>query len=149
MANFKFRLQSYLNIKEKLEEQKKNEYGQAMSVVEKEKRIKEKIQSDKADSIGGLKTAMTKRIDPLSLQRYNRYIDSLKTKEEQQEKVIIKAEKVADEKRVELVERMRERKMLDILKEKNHVEFLKEEQRTEQKKVDELVSFKYNNKEES
>ncbi|MDR2904059.1 MAG: flagellar export protein FliJ [Clostridiales bacterium] len=147
MAKFVFRLQSYLSIKEKLEEQKKNEYGQAMAAVEKEKQIKQQITEKKTETLGGFKSAVSGSIDPRSLERFHRFVGALKKREEQQEIVIQKAEKTAEERRAELVERMRERKALDILKEKNYAEYLKEEQRAEQKAVDELVSFKYNSKE--
>ena len=149
MAKFVFRLQSYLDIKEKLEEQKRNEYGFAMSVVEKEKQKKREIVKRKTESIYNLKSSMADKIDVMSLRKYNNYIDALKIKEKKQEKVVEDAVHVADEKRSELIERMRERKTLDILKEKSHIEFLKEEQRAEQKMVDEIVSFKYSDKEDS
>ena len=148
MAKFKFRLQSYLNIKEKLEDQKKNEYGQAMAAVTREKQLKEKIDNDKAQSIDHWKEKISQRVDPLSCQRYNAYISLLKQKSTEQQKVVIKAEKQAEIKRNELVESMQERKMLDILKEKDHVTFIKEEQQAEQKMVDEIVSYRYNNREE-
>jgi flagellar FliJ protein len=148
MAKFNFRLQSYLSIKEKLEEQKKNEYGQAMAVVEKEKQVKEQIILKKTETLGGFKSAAVGSIRLNDLKNYNQFIGALKKKEEKQDTVIKKAEQTAEQRRAELVERMRERKALDLLKEKNYAEYLKEEQRAEQKSVDELVSFKYNSKDE-
>lgn len=147
MGTFKFRLQSYLNIKEKLEDQKKNEYGQAMAALEREKQEKAAIEAERSDCLGDFKRSVSSKIDPLTFQRYNMYIDVLKKKEKKQEEIVLSAQETAEKKRVELVERMRERKMLDTLKEKDHVEFIKEEKRMEQKLVDEIVSYRYNNRE--
>ena len=55
------------------------------------------------------------------------------------------AEDFAEDKRVELVEAMKERKMLDVLKENDKAEYNKEQLLKEQKIVDEIVSYQYNN----
>ena len=69
----------------------------------------------------------------------------IKNKIEEQETVVKSAEDFAESKRVELVEAMKERKMLDVLKENDKAEYNKEQLLKEQKIVDEIVSYQYNN----
>lgn len=146
MAGFKFRLQSFLNVKEKVEEQKKLEYGKALNKLEEEKNAKIMLQNEKNSVIDSLKNRMSNVLNPLELQRYNHYIKLLKNKIRNQDIVIEIAEKEAEKKRTELVKVMQERKMLDILKDKDRFEYFKEQQRAEQKIVDEIVSYQFNNK---
>lgn len=146
MAGFKFRLQSFLNVKEKVEEQKKLEYGKALNKLEEEKNVKIMLQNEKTSVIDSLKNRMSNTLNPLELQRYNHYIKLLKNKIRNQDIVIEIAEKEAEKKRTELVKVMQERKMLDILKDKDRFEYFKEQQRAEQKIVDEIVSYQFNNK---
>ncbi len=41
---------------------------------------------------------------------------------------------------------MKERKMLDVIKENDRIEYMKEQMKKEQKVVDEIVSYQYNDK---
>lgn len=146
MAGFKFRLESFLSVKEKIEEQKKLEYGKALNKLEEEKQLKQKLLNEKQNLIFIFKKSIQNRVNPQEFQRYNRYIDFMKKKLRDQDILIDMAEKNAEKKRQELVESMKERKMLDTLKEKDKVEYLKEQQKKEQQIVDEIVSYQYNDK---
>lgn len=146
MAGFKFRLQSYLSVKEKIEDQKKLEYGKALNKLEEEREIKRQLVNKKMVLIETFKNRVSKNFVLNSVQNYNDYIDYLKKKIRDQDILIDIAEKEAENKRQELVEAMKQRKMLDILKENDNIEYLKEQQKAEQKIVDEIVSYQYNGK---
>ena len=57
---------------------------------------------------------------------------------------INKAKEIVEEKRLALLEAMKERKVLETLKEKEKENYFKEELKNEQKIIDEIVSYKYN-----
>ncbi len=144
MAKFKFRLQSFLDLKGKLEEQKKLSYGKAIEQLEAEKQKKVDLENEVDKTITSFKKNIDFKVEPLEFRQYNLYIDLLKKKIKAQILEIEKAEKVVEEKRQELVEAVKERKALDTLKEKDLEVYKEEEKRLEQKMVDEIVSYRYN-----
>jgi len=142
MAKFKFRLQAVLNLKEKVEELRKNEFGKAQAMLEAEKQKKAMLVKDMDDAVHGFKQSITKGIDPLNIKRYNYFIENTKNKILKQEKEIEKARQLAEEKQAQLVEAMRDKKTLDILKENDFEEHIIEEKQSEQKIIDEIVSYR-------
>lgn len=144
MAKFKFRLQSFLGVKEKIEEQKKNEYGKAIKILEEEKAKKQSLINQRLTNLNELKLKINTGINPNELQQYNNFMAYILKKIEEQDIVIEKSQKIVEKKREEVVNAMKERKMLEILKENKYVEYTKEEKKVEQKIIDEIVSFKYN-----
>ena len=146
MAGFIFRLQGYLDIKEKIEEQKKLEYGKCLARLEEERQVKLKLIDEKNSNILSFKKSILGGVKPNELNNYNKYIDFVKKKIEKQNDVIKKAENEAESKRRELVEAMKNRKMLETLKEKDKEEYMKESLKKEQKVTDEIVSYQYSGK---
>lgn len=146
MAGFEFKLQSFLSVKEKIEEQRKLEYGKALKKLDEAQEIKNELLKRKEKAVSEFKESLNMRINPEKLQRYNLYIDHIKNKIIEQEKVIFSLKAAAEKKRSELVEAMKERKMLDTLKEKAKVEYNIELIKKEQKVTDEIVSYQYNDK---
>lgn len=145
MAGFKFRLESFLGIKEKIEEQKKLEYGKALKKLDEERAYLESLETKKKDVIDNMRKSINSGIRANELKRYNNFVDYIKLRIEEQENVVRKAEIYAEQKRIELVDAMKERKMLEVLKENDRVEYNKEQLLKEQKIVDEIVSYQYNN----
>ena len=145
MAGFKFRMEGFLGIKEKIEEQKKLEYGKALKKLDDEKKILKLFYQKKDNLILSMRSSIVDGIKSADLNRYNNYIDYIKMKIEEQENVVRETENFVEVKRTELVESMKERKMLDVLKENDKSEYNKEQLLKEQKIVDEIVSYQYNN----
>ena len=143
MAKFVFRLQSYLGVKEQLEEQKKSEYGQAMKRLEEERQRKRVFEQELEENLYNFKKILATLIVPVEIRRYNSRIELLKVWIVEQEERIKAAERYVDEKRFELVEAMKERKALETVKERNYEEYMKDEQRAEQVVVDGVVSYQY------
>ena len=149
MAKFKFRLQSYLGVKEKIEEQKKLEYGKAVRKVEEEKRTKDAYETETAAQLGEMRAEMAGRVSPEKFIQYKQYITHLERQIIRQEAEIKRAEKHAESKRIELLGAVKQRKMVDVLKEHKYTEYLEEEKIAEQKIVDEIVSFRFGNYDKS
>ena len=142
MAKFNFRLDSYLNVKEKVEAQKKNEYGQALARLETERQKLRELVEQQEEQILNFRKSLETSIRPIEIKRYNNRIEIIKIWIAEQEQRIFAAEDYAEKKRLELVEAMKERKMLDTVREKSYEEYVIEEQRAEQRTIDELVSYK-------
>ncbi|MCL2398204.1 MAG: flagellar export protein FliJ [Defluviitaleaceae bacterium] len=143
MAKFVFRLQSYLGVKEQLEEQKKNEYGEAIRRLEEEKKKKHLLEQELEENVFLFKRTLATSIVPADIRRYNNRIEIVKVWITEQEERIKIATQYVEEKRLELVEAMKERKALETVKERNYEEYLIDEKRAEQSVVDGIVSYKY------
>ena len=143
MPKFQFRLQQYLGVKEQIEDQKELEYAKALQKVEEEKAQLEKLNNQREIQLQELRMALTKPILPTEINRYNNIIERLKSQIKMQEKRLEEAKLLAEEKRQELIQAMKERKALEIVRDNAREEFLLEANLAEQKQVDELVSFKY------
>ena len=143
MAKFNFRLQSYLGVKEQLEEMKKNEYGMALRRLEEEKERLRILQAELAENVSMFKKALVTSIVATEIRRYNNRIELLKNWIIEQQERVVAAEKLAERKRLELVEAMKDRKALETVRERSYEEYLDEEKRAEQVVVDGIVSYQY------
>ena len=143
MAKFYFRLQDFLNLRERIEEQKKQEFGLAVARLEKEKQLRDSLINEKESNIISFRTQIQVRIEPLSFRIHNDYIEWLKERIIEQEKVVQIAQNHVNQKRQELVEAMKDRRMLEKLREKELAVFYKEQSIAEQKVLDEVVSYRF------
>lgn len=142
MAGFKFRLQTFLNLKEQFEKSAKNELGIAIMKLEEEKARLKAIDAEIDINTNDFRHACCGIIQPEKIKELKAYGEYLQQARERQEENVKRQEKNVDIIREKLVEIMRERKVLENLKEKEFHEYLKEEERKEQQRVDELVSYK-------
>ncbi|MDR1665385.1 MAG: flagellar export protein FliJ [Clostridiales bacterium] len=143
MARFLFRLQPLLGVKEQIESQKEIEYGQALRRLEEERQAKRKLVAQKEEQIVSFRKSLDEDINPADIRRYNNMIERLKQRIMEQDIRIDAAEAYAEKKRLELVEAMKQRKMLDSIKEHRYEDYLQEEKLEDQKLVDQLVSYTY------
>ena len=145
MAQFQFRLQSVLNLREKLEDQKEIEYAQALKALEEERAKERALRSKKNDKIEALRLLVMETPDPREVFLHNEFIEALKEKIAAQIKVVRAAAEFAENKRLELVEAMRDRKTIERLRENALEEYYEEEKQIAQKQIDEVVSYRYAN----
>ncbi len=148
VAKFSFKLQSFLNVKHKLEELKKQEYGRALTALEAEKQKKALLVMEKNSQVQALRNQVYNEQDSVTIRPnavlgIHGYINILKQKIILQDVEIQKAQAVAEQKRMALIQSMNERKMLEKVKEREHETFNKEQQRNEQRLTDEIVSYRY------
>ena len=136
---FKFALEKVLKHKKILEDQAKKEFGE----ISKRLREQEKYLADlEAD----LKTAYENKyhIQKMGgnigayLEFFHNYNNAQKKMIENQKKIIQGFEKILEEKRQFLVQAARDHKTFTMLKEKKKLEFKKELNKREQKRLDEM-----------
>ncbi len=145
---FRFRLNKLLSLKEKMEEQKKNEFAIIMNRLELAQKKKEELEIEKRRLILELKQNVESGQNIRQVNEYNRYIDYMK-------KMILKAEEnikrikiELEKKRKELNEAVKERKILESYKEKELDKYKLEEKKVEQGIINELTSYQYSKDED-
>ncbi|MEE3392245.1 MAG: flagellar export protein FliJ [Lachnospiraceae bacterium] len=143
MARFKFRLNNLLNIKIRLEDQAKAEYGMEQIKLNEEEEKLLAVIARKDGSEALLKNALTGNIDVLDIEEKQHGLDVMKLKVQEQTEARDAQRRRTDAARAKLDEAMKERKTYEKLKEKAFEEFKKEISREEQKEIDELVSFRH------
>lgn len=143
MARFRFPMENILNMKEKLEEQAKNEYGQAhaklMSEQEKLDELNDRLETAKQR----LKEILYESLSVSEIRNREDAVEIIKMYVMQQLLVVKRCEKEVEVAREKLTEAMKQRKIFEKLREKAFEEFMQEESHKEQKEVDELMSYKY------
>ncbi len=143
MAKFIFKMQSLLNIKLKLEEQAKAEYGIEQMKLNEEERKLEVLNSRKDGYQKQLKQTMSAQLNVMEIKRLENSIENIKYNIKIQI-TVIKAQQLRVEKaRRKLDECMKERKTYEKLKEKAFEVFKQEINKQEQKEIDELVSYRF------
>ena len=143
MAKFKYRMQNILDIKQKLEESAKMEFGEAnqrvlaeeekLSVIEKRKQAYEaegsRLRNDK--------------LSVLDIRNNLRAVSVLSDMKKEQESEVERAKVVQEQKRIKLQVAMQERKTQEKLYENAFEAFVREENAKEGKEIDELTSYVY------
>lgn len=143
MAKFVFSMQNLLNMKEKLEEQEKNNYSQAnMRLMEAQDELL-RLQEKQARAEEDLRSEMKAILNVQRIREKENGVEIAKMYVRQQELVVIQREKEVEVARKRLNEAMKERKTFEKLREKAFEAFLEEEKIAERKEVDELVSYRF------
>ena len=146
MAKFIYRMQSILNIKEKMEEQAKMEFAQArIRLTEEEERLNYLV--DRKDVYVNRGRELQKdSLNVFDIMENRDAIVLMKEFIEEQKKAVAKAEKQLEEARLKLQNAMQESKTHERLREKAFEEFVKEVNAQEAKEIDELTSYVYGQK---
>lgn len=143
MAKFVFRLENILQIKYKLEEQSKIEFGSAMerlnNAIQKLEGmyIKKNFFEEKLKSLAG------SGANALELNEASAAVEVMKVKITDQKNVVANEERNVEEARKKLNIAIQERKTFEKLKENEFEKFKIEVNHQEMKEVDELVSYNY------
>lgn len=146
MAKFKYRMQSILEVKKKLEEQAKNEFAAARAALNEEEDKLEQLKKrkeDYEDEGRALRESTLNIMDIIenkeALLRMDEFIAD-------QQLNVKRAEERMEEARLALQTAMQESKTQEKLREKAFDQFMKEENARESKEIDELVSYTYGRK---
>lgn len=143
MAKFKYRMQSILNIKVKLEEQAKNEFAAARRRLDDEEEKLENLKKRKAEYEEEGRRLRMSALNILDLNDNKNAIDTMDEYISLQQIEVNRAEAFLEEARVKLTEAMKETKIQNRLREKAFEEFKKEINAQEAKEIDELTSYTY------
>lgn len=148
MAKFQYKLQSVLDIKQKLESQEKIAFGLASAKLLEEQEILQKLMIQKAGYDKQAKKLLEGTIDMLAVNACRKAVETMKTRIRGQMMNVHKAEKQLELVRHRLNEVMIERKTYEKLRERKFEEFKAELAYEEKKEVDELVSYTYHQNQE-
>lgn len=143
MAKFKYRMQNILDIKQKLEESAKMEFGEAnVRVMEEEEKLSVIDERKRAyeNEAGRLRSA---RLQVADIKNNTKAISVLGDMKKVQESEVDRAKNILEQKRVKLQVAMQERKTQEKLYENAFEEFVRDENAKESKEIDELVSYVY------
>ena len=102
------------------------------------------FENKKQQNIISFRESISKGVKPGYIDSINKYTSLIDKKIEDQKVIVNKAKDFVEEKRLALLEAMKQRKVLEALKEKGKENYFKEELKKEQKMIDEIVSYKYN-----
>lgn len=148
MAGFQYKLQSVLDIKEKLESQEKIAFGLASAKLAEEQEILQDLMIQKAGYDRKARKILEGKLDLVEVNACRKAVETMKTRIRGQMMNVHKAEKQLDIVRRRLNEVMIERKTYEKLRERKFEEFKAELAQEEKKEVDELVSYTYHHNEE-
>lgn len=147
MGKFRYRMQSVLNIKMKMETLAKQDFAAAMAELEKEERMLETLRLRKKNYEEKAQGLLSDTLSVQDIIENNNAILRMDEYIEEQKKAVEAARKRADKEREKLSEAMKERKIHENLREKAFEEFMREENRSEGLITDELTSYRYGQKE--
>ena len=141
MKKFKFRLDRVANTKEKQLKQKTNELA---NLFKKLDLYKSELQNFK-DELDHTQKEIFKRSSqgcPIrEVLDYQRYLDKLDIKIKKKKKEIESLEEQIEKLQVVLLELNKEKKVLEKLKERRHLQYIIEQNREEQKQLDEMFNI--------
>ena len=142
MAVFRFKMQSILDMKGKLEEQAKIEFAQAQQkLLSEEERLREIVQR-KEDYIAYGVQLRNEAINVREILDNRNAIEYTKELEKQQILSVNVAQKAADAAAKRMMDARAQTKIYEKLKERAFEEFIAEENRKESKEIDELNSYR-------
>lgn len=146
MKKFTYSMQNILNLKEKIEEQEKNNYSLTLNKLIEEKEKLNVLYQRKENYEQGLKEAVSEKVIIRLVKQYEESVQVIEEYIKAQIHVVRQQEKTVDLAMQRLNYAMMERKTHEKLKEKALRQYLKECNEEEKKEIDELVSFQYTRK---
>ncbi len=143
MKKFSFSLQPVLDYRKTIEEALKREFSASQSVLQEDMRHLEVLVDKKDDCQDELAKKRTKDMGIQELSEYQNYLDLIMQNIRGQ-KVKIQADlKEIDEKRTQLTEASKKKKVLERLREKHLLLFMKTLDKWEQHFLDEISRNRY------
>lgn len=142
MSVFRFRMQSILDMKGKLEEQAKQEFAQAQQKLLEEQQKLDDIIKRREDYIAyGIKLR-SEELDVFEIMENKKAIEHVKELEQQQRLSVNVAQKAVDAAFKKMTDARVQTKTYEKLREHAFEEFMLEENRAENKQIDELNSYR-------
>ena len=141
MARFRYKMQSILDIKEKLETRAKQDFAAANSKLDTERAKLVELQKRRSFYLEEGKQLRLEKIDIRKIRENKMAVLKMDEYIKEQMVQINLATREVEKARTALQGLMQERKAHEKLKENAFQEFLKEEQATESKEVDQLTTY--------
>lgn len=143
MAKFVYRMQSILSVKEKLENQSRNEFAVAAAKVNEEEEKLSAMEARRNDYENHLRELCESSLDVRLIKEAEDSVELMKYHIRIQSLAVAAAKQQLEVARQKLTVAIQDRKTHEKLKEKEFDAFKAEEAAKESKAVDELVSFRH------
>ncbi|WP_418790244.1 flagellar export protein FliJ [Phosphitispora sp. TUW77] len=140
MKKFVFKLQTALDLKLRAEELKKEELFAVTEIYKESCLVLEKLKTRLADIQDTVRGKQGKQLDITEIKRCQDYIPVINEHICQQVLITEKHRIAMEEVRTELIEIMKERKVLEKLRTKYYQQYMSEFLREEQKQIDEMAT---------
>jgi flagellar FliJ protein len=144
---FKFKLQSVLEYRHNIEEKILNEFSDLKRILEEKKAVLKALIDERhrlMDELRNMQHSMMRADDLAALVAY---VENLRLKEKEQKNIIEQASEKVEAKRKELMEALKNKKVMENLRDKHAEEYQKNMNELEQKNSDEMSVLKYGRRE--
>lgn len=145
MKKYSFRLQTVLNMREKVLEEKQLEMAKILHVLNDQINALENLLSKKEAT----KTSLERiyegeaNLDILEITNYKNYLSKIINDAKFQERIIENTKMILHSKRCEVNEALKEVKVLEKLKEKQEAKFYQHYEYVQAKEIDDIASTRY------
>lgn len=144
---FKFKLQSVLEYRLNMEEKILNEFSDLNRNLEEQKAVLKALIAQRESLVSDLRNMQRDVMRADDIATIVAYIENVRTKEKDQKNVIHQAKEQVENKRKELVEAVKNRKVMENLRDKHAEEYRKNLNELEQKDSDEMSVLKFGRRE--
>lgn len=148
MARFRYRMQNILELKEKLEEQEKNNFASRRAALTEEEEKLDAVLAKRNAIVEEGKALRLTTIDVVKIRENQRAKEYAEEAVKQQRVKVRIAEKNLDAARVRMQTAVQERKIHEKMREKAFDRFIEEQNAEEVKEIDQLTSYVYGTKED-
>ena len=148
MARFVYRMQNILELKEKLEEQEKNNFAMRQRQLNEEQDILDGLIAHLNELEEEGKKLRLNVIDVLKIKENERSVEYAEEEIKKQRVKLRVAEKNLEAARARMQEAIQERKIHEKMREKAFDRFIEEQNAEEVKEIDQLTSYVYGTKED-
>lgn len=139
MESFTFRLQPVLKLKQQLEKEQKEQFSRVISKLNELLAYKEELENSyqlwSQKYLGETSVGVSSH----EAGQICRYLLRLRETMEQNESKIKTQSEEVEKQRTVLIEKIKERKLLETLRERQYKRFMEEEQRKQEKAVEEMI----------
>lgn len=142
MGKFIFRFDTILNTKEKIEEDRKNKLGISMQKLALEQQHLETLFQKKNELLNSWKEKSQKTVKISQLRNLSQNLDLMKNIIDKQLNVVKQSELEAENRRKDLLEASKQKKVFEKLKEKDYEEHKYNQLKKEDALTDEIVCYK-------
>ncbi|MBU5677415.1 flagellar export protein FliJ [Alkaliphilus sp. MSJ-5] len=142
MEKFIFRFDTILNTKEKIEEDRKNKLGISMKKLVTEQEHLQRLFQKKNDMVNQWQEKSSKIVKISELRSISNNLDIMQNIIDKQLNVVEQSELETENRRKQLLEASKQKKVFEKLKEKDYEEHKYNQLKKEDALTDEIVSYK-------
>jgi len=146
LKKYKFRLQTVLNIKEKVLEEKMLELSKVVEIYNKEKETLQNLEDSRTSSIKELNKMYENPevLDIAQVNLYKNYLYKLGVDIKKQQETLERVQQLMEQKQQEVNEALKEKKIFEKLKENEEKAFYKLVEKKESIETDDIAISRYN-----